>query len=99
MPNYFATYGTLRFEGAMRDTPHLRGARHLGPCVIPGRLYQAGGYPALKHGAGRTHGDLIELPWLFDFTMFDTYEDYFPAKPHECRYLRRRVRFGAAPGA
>lgn len=29
---------------------------------------------------------------MFDFTMFDSYEDYFPAKPWECRYLRRRVR-------
>lgn len=92
MPNYFATYGTLRLDGAMNDTPALRGARHLGQCIIPGKMYQAGGYPALKHGSGRTTGDLIELPWLFDFTKFDTYEDYFPAKPWECRYLRRRIR-------
>ena len=92
MPNLFATYGTLRLEGAMQDTPVLKNARRRGQCIIPGQLYQAGGYPALKWGQGRTIGDLIELPWLFDFTVFDVYEDYFPAKPRECRYLRRRVR-------
>ncbi len=92
MPNYFATYGTLRLCGAMSGTPELRHARHVGKCIIPGRLYQAGHYPALKWGEGRTVGDLIELPMLFNFTTFDVYEDYFPAKPWECRYLRRRVR-------
>ena len=92
MPNLFATYGTLRIAGAMRDTPILRNARHVGRCIIPGRLYQAGGYPALKRLEGRVVGDLIELPHMFDFTRFDSYEDYFPAKPWECRYLRRRVR-------
>ena len=92
MPNYLATYGTFRHQGAMRDTLVSRNARSLGRCVIRGRLFQSGAYPALKYGAGRTVGELIELPWLFDFTTFDIYEDYFPVKPWECRYLRRRVR-------
>ncbi|MGI9464652.1 MAG: gamma-glutamylcyclotransferase family protein, partial [Aestuariivirgaceae bacterium] len=92
MPNYFATYGTLRLDGAMRNTPQLRNARALGRCVIPGRLYQSGAFPALKYGQGQVIGELIQLPWLFDFTTFDVYEDYLPAKPWECRYLRRRVR-------
>jgi len=92
MPNYFATYGTFRLAAARLETPALRQARHVGPCLIPGRLYQMGGYPVLKRGDGRVHGDLLEMPWHFDFRVFDQYEDYHPTRPWACRYLRRRIR-------
>lgn len=92
MPNYFASYGTFRLEARLPETPTLRAFKHLGPCLIPGRLYQMGGYPALKPGNGRVKGELIELPWQFDFAAFDHYEDYYPARPQACRYFRRRIR-------
>ena len=96
MPNYFAPYGTFRREAGEPDTPAFRHLRHLGPCLIPGRLYQMGAYPALKPGdgavGGAVRGELFELPWLFDFTTLDRYEDYHPAKPKACRYVRRRIR-------
>jgi gamma-glutamylcyclotransferase (GGCT)/AIG2-like uncharacterized protein YtfP len=92
MPNYFAPYGTLRNEAGEPDTPAVRHLRHVGTCLIPGRLYQMGAYPALKPGEGRVRGELFELPRLFDFTALDRYEHYSPGRPWACRYLRRRIR-------
>jgi gamma-glutamylcyclotransferase (GGCT)/AIG2-like uncharacterized protein YtfP len=98
MPNYFAPYGTFRDQAGEPDTPAFRHFRHVGTCLIPGRLYQMGAYPALKPvfgnvaGAGTVKGELIELPWLFDFSALDAYENYYPNKPWACRYVRRRIR-------
>jgi len=92
MPNYFAAYGTLRQQGTRRETPAHAVMRHIGPCLIPGRLYQMGGYPVLKYAGGIVRGDLFQLPWNFDFKIFDIYEDYHPTRPWACRYVRRRVR-------
>jgi gamma-glutamylcyclotransferase (GGCT)/AIG2-like uncharacterized protein YtfP len=92
MPNYFAPYGTFRHQAGEPDTPAFRHLRHVGGCLIPGRLYQMGAYPALKPGHGAVRGELFELPWLFDFAALDRYENYHPAKPWACRYVRRRIR-------
>jgi gamma-glutamylcyclotransferase (GGCT)/AIG2-like uncharacterized protein YtfP len=92
MPNYFAPYGTFRDQAGEPDTPAFRHFRHVGACLIPGRLYQMGAYPALKPGPGTVKGELIELPWLFDFSALDAYENYYPNKPWACRYVRRRIR-------
>ena len=51
-----------------------------------------GADPVLKFGHGRVLGELFELPWQFDFRSLDIYEDYNPANPPACRYLRRRIR-------
>ncbi len=92
MPNYFATYGTFRSAAARRETPAFAAARDVGPCILPGRLYQMGVYPVIKFGGGRVAGELFEMPWQFDFRVFDIYEDYNPANPDACRYVRRRIR-------
>jgi gamma-glutamylcyclotransferase (GGCT)/AIG2-like uncharacterized protein YtfP len=92
MPNYFATYGTFRSAAERRETPGFRDARPLGRCLLPGRLYQMGGYPVMKYGGGQVVGELLELPWTFDFRSIDIYEDYNAARPDVCRYVRRRVR-------
>ena len=92
MPAYFAAYGSFRIATRRLETPALRNARHVGPCVIRGSLYQMGGYPVLKPGDGQVAGDLLELPWHFDFGSFDRYEDYHQLKPWACRYIRRLVR-------
>ena len=91
MPNYLAVYGSMRSGAGDRTPPPLRNVQHLGPCRIPGQLYIADGYPALKLGRGTSAGDLFELPFFFDFTVFDIFEDYSPRRPDECWYLRRRL--------
>lgn len=92
MPNFFAAYGSFRLATRRLETPALRSARHVGPCLIRGDLYQMGGYAVLKPGDGTVVGDLLELPWQFDFSSFDQYEDYHQRKPWACRYIRRLVR-------
>jgi gamma-glutamylcyclotransferase (GGCT)/AIG2-like uncharacterized protein YtfP len=92
MPNYLAAYGSLRPGANDRRAPPLRGVRHVGPCLIPGRLFVAYGYPALKRADGMVMGDLFQLPHFFDFAPFDAFEDYYPRVPEKCWYLRRRIR-------
>jgi gamma-glutamylcyclotransferase (GGCT)/AIG2-like uncharacterized protein YtfP len=91
MPNYLAAYGSLRPGARERRVPPLRGVEHLGPCRIPGRLYVAFGYPVLKPGEGQVAADLFRLPRVFDFAVFDAFEDYYPRHPHACWYVRRRI--------
>ena len=91
MPNYFAAYGTFRQDASRLQTPGHEITRLVSPCFIPGRLYQMGGYPVLKYGPGIVRGDLFEVPWNFDFKVFDAYEDYHPTRPWACRYVRRRI--------
>ena len=71
------------------ETPGHEITRHFSPCLIPGRLYQMGGYPVLKYGPGIVCGDLFELPWNFDFKIFDVYEDYHPTRPWAVASRRR----------
>ena len=70
MPNYFAAYGTFRQHTPRLETPGHEVTRYVGPCLIPGRLYQMGGYPVLKYGPGIVRGDLFELPWTFDYPIW-----------------------------
>ena len=81
MPNYFAAYGTFRQHASRLETPGHEVTRHVSPCLIPGRLYQMGGYPVLKHAPVSSAVDLFELPWSFDFKIFDVYEDYIRPDP------------------
>jgi gamma-glutamylcyclotransferase (GGCT)/AIG2-like uncharacterized protein YtfP len=91
MPNYLAAYGTFCQHASRLETPGGEVMGHVSPCLIPGRLYQMGGYPVLKYAPGIVRGDLFELPWNFDFKIFDVYEDYHPTRPWACRYVRRRI--------
>jgi gamma-glutamylcyclotransferase (GGCT)/AIG2-like uncharacterized protein YtfP len=91
MPNYFAVYGTLRPQGRSRRAPRLPGARHMGECLIPGRLFVSYGFPVLKPHSDTVKGDLFVMPYGFDFTPVDNFEDYYPRAPHKCWYVRRRV--------
>jgi len=91
MGKLLAVYGSLRPDAPDLRTPSVKGMVHLGRCRIPGQLYVAYGYPALKRIDGVVAGDLFKVPALFDFAALDAFEDYYPKHPHECWYLRRRV--------
>ena len=82
-----AVYGTLRPGGRAYAAFDLaRRTRHLGPCCIPGRIVDLGGYPGLLPAQGQeassgVAADLLELldPALWD--ELDAYEgpDYVRA--------------------
>lgn len=92
-PDVLAVYGSLRWASRAAHAPAPPGLRPLGPCVIPGRLYDLGPYPALVPDAGgRVAGDLCRVAGPADWTVLDEYEDVDAADPGSSPYVRRRLR-------
>ena len=57
-----AVYGLLRSGESGFERFGLAGAfKPLGPCVIPGRLYDLGAYPGLVDEPGEVVGELYEV--------------------------------------
>lgn len=96
-PTHLFVYGTLRAEGANPIHDLLeRGARRDGPATIPGRLHDAGPYPACVPGGDhdRVVGELYALDpdHAADLlSRLDRYEGFHPAEPAGSLYLRDAV--------
>lgn len=88
----FAVYGLLR-KGASGFAQFglERAFRPLGPCRIPGLIYDLGGYPGLVDGEGAVIGELFEVADPSVIARLDTFEDYYPQAPDRSRYLRRQI--------
>jgi gamma-glutamylcyclotransferase (GGCT)/AIG2-like uncharacterized protein YtfP len=65
--------------------------RFVGPCVVPGQLFDLGPYPGLRHGHGQVIGELHALLDLEAVAILDAFEGYSPTAPRESLYLRERV--------
>ena len=88
-----AVYGLLRSGESGFERFGLAGAfQPLGPCVIPGRLYDLGAYPGLVDGPGEVIGELFEVRDLSVMPALDAFEDYWPDDPARSRYERVKVR-------
>ena len=88
-----AVYGLLRSGESGFERFGLAGAfTPLGPCVIPGRLYDLGAYPGLVIGAGEVIGELFEVRDPGVMPALDAFEDYWPDDPARSRYDRVQVR-------
>jgi gamma-glutamylcyclotransferase (GGCT)/AIG2-like uncharacterized protein YtfP len=88
-----ALYGTLMSPFDTLD--ELDARRHLrliGPCRIPGRLYDVGEWPSLRTGAGVAHGELFEVVSASVFERLDPFEDYRPGDHAASAYIRARMR-------
>lgn len=87
-----AVYGLLRSGESGFDRFGLAGAfAPLGPCVIPGQLYDLGAYPGLIIGQGEVIGELFEVRDPAVIPDLDAFEDYWPGDPDRSRYERMRV--------
>lgn len=87
-----AVYGLLRTgEEGFRRFDLATHLEHVGPCRIPGRLYDLGRYPGLARGEGEVIGDLFRLKSADVIARLDDYEDYNPANETEAHYLRRAI--------
>lgn len=89
-----AFYGTLLAglpprPGRPALEPHVR---LVGPCVLPGQLWDVGPYPALTSGDGFVRGELWETISPEALSVLDGWEEYYPGDEAGSRYLRRRVR-------
>lgn len=88
----FAVYGLLRKGASGFDGFGLeRAFRAIGPCRIPGVMYDLGGHPGLVAGEGGVVGELFEVADPSVVAKLDAFEDYYPHAPERSRYLRRQI--------
>lgn len=91
--DHLAVYGTLRRgEPAHRRFGLGAGLRFVGPCVIPGGLYDLGAYPALLEEDGVVAGDLYKVSDPALLASLDAFEGFLPKRPAASLYLRQAVR-------
>lgn len=85
-----AVYGTLRRgEPGWRQFRMDRRAACLGPCLIPGRLYDLGRYPGLVEGDGAVVGELHRLRAPYLLAALDRFEGARPDAPETGLFIRR----------
>lgn len=90
---YIAFYGTLMHEQHTAIRKHLQDKLVFrGKCLIPGRIYNMGRYPALKLDGDRdtVHGELYEIIDPNPLALLDDYEahdNYDPSLPGFSRHL------------
>ncbi|KPP82626.1 MAG: hypothetical protein HLUCCA04_00790 [Oceanicaulis sp. HLUCCA04] len=88
----FAVYGLLRRGASGFAQFGLETAfKPLGPCRIPGIIYDLGGYPGLVAGPGEVIGELFTVTDAAVIPRLDTFEEYYPDDLNASRYLRQRV--------
>jgi gamma-glutamylcyclotransferase (GGCT)/AIG2-like uncharacterized protein YtfP len=97
-PQLLALYGSLRRgEDSYRKLALDRRLRFLTPCVVPGRLFDLGLYPALIAGAGLVHAELFEPADASILAELDAFEGYDPADPAGSSYVREAVTLAGSP--
>jgi len=90
---FLALYGSLRAGEAAHGRLRLgAGLRLVGPCVIPGALYDLGDYPALLAEDGEVVGDLFKVVNLAAIGELDAYEGFLPRAPGRSLYIRTAIR-------
>ena len=89
----FAVYGLLRAgESGFAQFGLEHAFAPLGPCVLPGQLYDLGAYPGLVDAPGEVIGELFEVRDASVMPKVDAFEDYWPEDRARSRYERRKVR-------
>ncbi len=87
-----AFYGTLMLPFPTLDRLGLADRLELlGPCLVPGRLYDLGPYPGLAPGRRPVRGQLFRLLDPAALAVLDGFEGFDPADPAGSEYLRRRL--------
>lgn len=92
---YIVLYGSLMSSFPMQQDLGLHNNMTLvGPCELPGKLYDLGEYPGL---IGGSDGNYLVSAELYHFsgqetlTALDDYEDYKPDNEQESLYVRTLV--------
>ncbi len=88
-----AVYGLLRAgESGFARFGLAEAFKPIGPCLIPGELWDLGDYPGLVAGPGEVVGELFEIVDPGVMPTLDEFEDYWPNDPDRSRYDRVKVR-------
>ncbi|MGF1463431.1 MAG: gamma-glutamylcyclotransferase [Maricaulaceae bacterium] len=95
-----AVYGLLRAgQSGFAKFGLADKVRPRGPCVIPGAIYDLGGYPGLVSGDGTVMGELYEVLDPTVTPILDAYENYRPQDRAQSDYVRRPVLLAEPEGA
>jgi gamma-glutamylcyclotransferase (GGCT)/AIG2-like uncharacterized protein YtfP len=87
-----AVYGLLRAgESGFARFGLADAFKPLGPCQIPGVLWDLGRFPGLVAGQGQVVGELFELVDASVMPQLDAFEDYWPDDPDRSRYDRVKL--------
>lgn len=99
---YVAVYGSLMDGQSLPDRPDLdEFLERVGPCKLPGRLFDMGDYPGLLEGEGTVVGELfrfhrpLALPGdraLAAFRVLDEYERFDARNLKDSLYHRKVMR-------
>jgi gamma-glutamylcyclotransferase (GGCT)/AIG2-like uncharacterized protein YtfP len=88
-PDLLACYGLLMSGFDAQRRLGAEGALSLvGPCRIPGRLFDMGEWPSLTRGRGIVHGELFQILDQAVFDVLDPFENYRPHDPQRSSYIR-----------
>jgi len=88
-----AVYGLLRAgESGFARFGLADAFKPLGPCLIPGALWDLGRFPGLVSGPGEVVGELFEIADASVMPRLDEFEDYWPKDPARSRYDRVKTR-------
>lgn len=91
-------YGTLRRDGESHEKLHLgTRLRFLMRCVVKGRLFDLGPYPAFLNGEGLVHGELFEPGDATILADLDAFEEFDPGDTTASLYLRERIAVVGSP--
>lgn len=91
--DYIAFYGTLlKQQGVQQALGAAQKLRWVGPCQIPGQLFDLGEYPGLQKGSGVVSGELYEILDPSVLIPLDNYEGCDSANIACSLYVRERVR-------
>jgi len=73
--DHIVFYGTLKRSTSNNLQVALRNDLiYQGKCLLPGKLYDMGRYPALKEGDGSVHGELYQIVNDKVLALLDDYE-------------------------
>lgn len=95
----FIFYGLLK-QGAVGGPEHIplaEAGEWIAPCMFRGRMYDAGGFPAVVAGEGLCHGVTYRIRDVSIVQAMDEYEDVTD-DPETALYLRQRVAMLDATG-
>jgi len=88
-----ALYGTLMGGFPAQDNLSIRSSlRYIGPCRLPGHLYDMGDWPSFVLGDGAVDAELYEVLDMSAFQIIDPFERYDPRDRARSGYIRRCVR-------
>lgn len=94
-PQWIAVYGTLMRGNAGQRLAGIQGQlTYVGPCTLPGVLYDLGDYPGMIAGEGAVKAEIYSLCEPGVLAKLDRYEGCFEADPNAL-FVRRRVRLDA----